>query len=81
MVVEGSYIKRVFGTAPLHIFQLYSTFFSQMVSASCTLFEEKKGGVMKAPKEVLHKLQFFVELFAGPSPEIGGSYPKCTLGP
>ena len=25
----------------------------------------KKGGVVRAPKEVLHKLQFFVELLHG----------------
>jgi hypothetical protein len=39
-------------------------FFSQTVSAPRTLFE-KNGGVVRAPKEVLHKLQFFVELLYG----------------
>jgi len=50
----------VFGTALLHVFQLRSTFFSQTVLR--TQFEKKKGGVVRAPKEVLHELQFFVEL-------------------
>ena len=36
-------------------------FFSQTVSAPRTEFK-KKGGVVRAPKGVLHKLQFFVEL-------------------
>jgi hypothetical protein len=40
---------------------LRSTFFSQTVSAPRTLFK-KKGGVVRAPREVLHKLQFFMEL-------------------
>ena len=31
----------VFRTAPLHVFQLRSTSFSQTVLALCTLFEEK----------------------------------------
>jgi len=51
----------VYGTALLHVFQLRSKFFSQTVSAPRTQFE-KKGGVVRAPKEVLHELQFFVEL-------------------
>jgi len=42
-------------------FQLRSTFFSQTVSAPRTRFK-KKGGVVRAPKEVLHELQFFMEL-------------------
>jgi len=29
------------------------------------LGSRKKGGVVRAPKEVLHKLQFFVELLHG----------------
>ena len=29
------------------------------------LYSRKKGGVVGAPKEVLHKLQFFVELLHG----------------
>ena len=43
---------------------LRSTFFSQTVSTPCTLFEEK-GGVVRAPKDVFHKLQSFVELLHG----------------
>jgi hypothetical protein len=35
--------------------------FSQTVSASFTLFEGKCG-VVRAPEEVLHQLQFFMEL-------------------
>jgi len=50
---------------------LCSTFFS---SAPCflakrfqlhALSSRKKSGVVRAPKEVLHKLQFFVELLHG----------------
>jgi len=50
---------------------LWSTFFN---SDSCflakwfqlhALSSRKNGGVMRAPKEVLHKLQFFVELLYG----------------
>jgi hypothetical protein len=44
---------------------LYSTFFSQTVSALHALSLKKKGGVVRAPKEVLHKLQFFMELLHG----------------
>jgi hypothetical protein len=43
---------------------LRSTFFSQTVLAPCTPFE-KKDIVVRAPKGVLHKLQFFVELLHG----------------
>ena len=50
---------------------LRSTFFS---FAPCVLAKRfqlhalclrKKGGVVRAPEEVLHKLQFFVELLHG----------------
>ena len=51
----------MFGIAPLHVFQLRSTIFSQTVSAPRTQFE-KNGGVVRAPIEVLYELQFFVEL-------------------
>jgi len=44
--------------APLYVFQPNG--FSSMHSV-----QEKKGGVVRAPKEVLHKLQFFVELLHG----------------
>jgi len=55
----------VFETALLYVFQLRSTFFSQTVSAPRTQFEKKKGGVVRAPQEVLYELQIFVELFYG----------------
>jgi hypothetical protein len=48
-------------TAPLQVFQLRFMLFGQKASLPRTLFE-KKGIVRRAPKEVLHKLQFFVEL-------------------
>jgi len=54
----------VFGNALLYVFQHRSILYSQTVSAPRTQFE-KKGGVVRAPKEVLHKLQFFVELLHG----------------
>ena len=50
-------------TTPLLIFQLRSIFFSKIGLTPHTLLE-KKGGVMRAPKEVLHKLQ----VFCGASP-------------
>jgi hypothetical protein len=41
-------------------------FFSQIVLALRTLFEkERKSGVVRAPKEMLHKLLFFVKLLYG----------------
>jgi hypothetical protein len=52
----------VFETALLHIFQLRFTFFSQTVSAPRTQFEKKEWSCERASKEVLHELQFFVEL-------------------
>jgi len=47
---------------------LCSTFFSSAPRFLAKRFQlhalssRKKGGVVRAPKEVLHKLQFFVEL-------------------
>jgi len=49
--------------------EMLSTFFSQTVSAPRTQFE--------APKEVLHKLQFFVELLHG---EVCGAVPNTLKG-
>jgi len=51
----------VFGTALLYVFQLRSTFFTQTVLAPHTQFE-KKDKVVRASKEILHELQFFIEL-------------------
>jgi hypothetical protein len=42
-----------------------------------TLGSRKKGGVMKAPKEVLYKLQFSVELLHG---GVCGAVPNTPLG-
>jgi len=36
------------------------------------------GGVVRAPKEVLHKLQFFVELLHGGVCGAVPNTPKCT---
>jgi len=50
---------------------LYSTFFSFAPYFLAKRFQlhalssRKKSGVVRAPKEVLHKLQFFVELLHG----------------
>jgi len=50
---------------------LYSIFFSSTPRFLVKQFQlyalssRKKGGVVKAPKEVFHKLQFFVELLHG----------------
>ena len=38
---SSSNIMKVFGTVPLHVFQLRSTFFSQTVLAPRTLLEKK----------------------------------------
>jgi len=42
------------------------------------LSSRKKGGVMRAPKEVLHKFQFFVELLYD---EVCGSKSKSNISP
>ena len=73
-IVKIREIQGVFMTTLLHVFssaprffgcsmffQLRSTFFSQTVSVPYTQFE-KKCGVVRAPKELLYKLQFFMEL-------------------
>jgi hypothetical protein len=50
---------------------LRSTFFSSAPHFLAKWFQlhalcsRKKGGVVRAPKEVLHELQFFVELLHG----------------
>jgi hypothetical protein len=50
---------------------LCSTFFSYAPRFLAKWFQlyapssRKKGGVVKAPKEVLHELQFFIELLHG----------------
>ena len=50
---------------------LCSTFFSSAPRFLAKRFQlhalssRKKGGVVRAPKDVLHKLQFFVELLHG----------------
>ena len=47
----------------LHIFQLRFMFFSQIVLTPHTHSSRKNGGVMRALKEILHKLS--VELLHG----------------
>jgi hypothetical protein len=50
---------------------LYSTFFSPALCFLAKQFQlyalssRKNGGVVRAPKEALHELQFFVELLHG----------------
>jgi hypothetical protein len=51
----------VFGTALLHIFSFAPCFFAKRFQLHA-LRSRKKSGAIRAPKNVLHKLQFFVEL-------------------
>jgi hypothetical protein len=55
------YYEGILGLLHSTFFWFCFTFFSQTVSAPHTLFE-KKGEVVGAPKEVLHKLQFSMKL-------------------
>ena len=54
----------MFGNASLHIFQLRPTFFVKRFQLHA-LYSRKNGGVVRAPKEVLHKLQVLIKLLHG----------------
>ena len=53
-------IRGVFGTASLHVFSIAPRFLAKRFWLR-TLCSRKKGGVVRAPKEVFNKLQFFCE--------------------